>query len=143
MPWNFAILLCNFLMSLSADSVFETTLDPRGFIVSRVAPLAEIDLEQARENTKKVRELSGDQVYPILVDIRKIRSISKEARDHFAMRDRKPGVIAIAMLVSSPLSRIIGNFFLGLNHPVVPTRMFTDRDQAERWILNGQHQEHE
>lgn len=125
------------------DSIFETTLDPRGFIISRVAPLAEINLEHAKENTAKVRELSGDVVYPILVDIRKIRSISKEARDHFAMRGRKPGVVAIAMLVSSPLSRIIGNFFLGLNRPVVPTRMFTDRDQAESWILNGQHQEHD
>ncbi len=127
----------------SAESIFETTLDPRGFILSRVAPLAEIDLEHARENSAKVRELSGDQVYPILVDIRKIRSISKEARDHFAMRDRKPGVIAIAMLVSSPLSRIIGNFFLGLNQPAVPTRMFTDRDMAERWIVNGSYEDHE
>lgn len=123
--------------------MFETTLDPRGFIVSRVAPLAEITLEHAKENTAKVRELSGDQVYPILVDIRKIRSISKEARDHFSMRGRKPGVIAIAMLVSSPLSRIIGNFFLGLNHPVVPTRMFTDRERAEQWILSGKHTEHD
>lgn len=127
----------------TAESIFETTLDPRGFILSRVAPLAEIDLEHARENSQTVREISGDQVYPILVDIRKIRSISKEARDHFAMRDRKPGVIAIAMLVSSPLSRIIGNFFLGLNQPAVPTRMFTDRDMAERWIVNGNYQDHE
>ncbi len=127
----------------TADSIFETSLDPRGFIISRVAPLAEINLDHAKENTAKVREISGDVVYPILVDIRKIRSISKEARDHFAMRGRKPGVVAIAMLVSSPLSRIIGNFFLGLNQPVVPTRMFTDRDQAERWILNGKHEEHD
>jgi len=127
----------------NAESIFETTLDPRGFILSRVAPLAEIDLEDARENTRMVREISGDQVYPILVDIRKIRSISKEARDHFAMRDRKPGVIAIAMLVSSPLSRIIGNFFLGLNQPAVPTRMFTDRDMAEQWIVNGAFEDHE
>ena len=125
------------------EQIFETTLDPRGFILSRVAPLAEIELDHAQQNTRVVRELSGDQVYPILVDIRKIRSISKEARDHFAMRDRKPGVIAIAMLVSSPLSRIIGNFFLGLNHPAVPTRMFTDRDKAEEWIMKGIYQEHE
>lgn len=127
----------------NSDSIFETSIDPRGFIITRVAPLAEINLDHAKENTLKVRELSGDVVYPILVDMRKIRSISKEARDHFAMRDRKPGVVAIAMLVSSPLSRIIGNFFLGLNLPAVPTRMFTDREQAERWILSGKHSDHD
>jgi hypothetical protein len=127
----------------STDSIFETSFDPRGFIISRVAPLAEINLEHAKVNSAKVRELSGDQAYPILVDMRNIRSISKEARDHFAMRGRKPGVVAIAMLVSSPLSRIIGNFFLGLNQPVVPTRMFTERTSAEAWILEGKHQDHE
>lgn len=127
----------------SYELIFDTTLDPRGFIQSRVAPLAEIELEHAMENTRKVKAISGDQVYPILVDIRKIRSISKQARDHFAMRDRKPGVVAIAMLVSSPLSRIIGNFFLGLNQPSVPTKMFTDREMAEKWILDGIFREHE
>jgi len=127
----------------STDSIFETSFDPRGFIISRVAPLAEINLEHAKVNSAKVRELSGDQAYPILVDMRNIRSISKEARDHFAMRGRKPGVVAIAMLVSSPLSRIIGNFFLGLNQPEVPTKMFTERTSAEVWILSGKHQDHE
>ncbi len=119
------------------ESIFDTTLDPHGFIISRVSPLAEVELEHAMENTRKVHEISGDQVYPILVDIRKIRSISKEARDHFAMRDRKPGVVAIALLVSSPLSRIIGNFFLGLNQPKVPTKLFTDEGMAVDWIRKG------
>lgn len=120
------------------ESIFNTTLDPRGFIVSRVSPLAEVELEHAKRNTGRVHELSGDQVYPILVDIRKIRSISKEARDHFSMRGRKPGVVAIAMLVSSPLSRIIGNFYLGLNQPAVPTRLFSDEKMAIEWIMKDE-----
>lgn len=124
------------------ESIFNTTLDSRGFIVTRVSPLAEVELEHAKENTRKVLELSGDQVYPILVDIRKIRSISKEARDHFSMRGRKPGVVAIAMLVSSPLSRIIGNFFLGLNQPVVPTKLFSDEESAVKWIKKGAFEDH-
>lgn len=127
---------------VSYDQIFNTTLDPRGFIVSRVSPLAEIELEHAKENTKKVNQLSGDHVYPILVDIRKIRSISKEARDHFAMKGRKPGVVAIAMVVSSPLSRIIGNFFLGLNQPTVPTRLFNDEEAAVAWIKKGAFQDY-
>lgn len=124
------------------ESIFNTALDPRGFIISRVSPLAEVELDHAKENTLKVQEISGDQVYPIMVDIRKIRSISKEARDHFSMRGRKPGVVAIAMLVSSPLSRIIGNFFLGLSQPVVPAKLFTDEETAIKWILKGVFEEH-
>ncbi len=127
----------------TTSRVFNTRLTERGYIISRVEPSAEIGLNEAIENTKLVREISGDDIYPILVDIRKIRSISKEARDHFAMRDRPPGVSAIAMLVSSPLSRIIGNFFLGLNKPKVPTKMFTQMEAAEHWLLNPSIEEDE
>jgi hypothetical protein len=114
--------------------VFTTTFDQRGFVHTRVRPGAEIQLEDAKGNTHKVIEISGGSNYPILVDLRQIKSISKEARDHFSMRGRKPNVTAIAMLVSSPLSRIIGNFFLGLNRPGVPTRMFTSEAEGITWM---------
>jgi hypothetical protein len=115
-------------------SVFTTTLDPRGFVHTLVRAGSEIQLEDAKENTAAVIRVSGGSNYPILVDLRKIKSISKEARDHFSMRGRKPNVTAIAMLVSSPLSRIIGNFFLGLNRPTVPTRMFTSESEGILWM---------
>ena len=114
--------------------VFTTTFDPRGFVHTRVRPGAEIQVNDAKENTLKVIAVSGGSNYPILVDLREIKSISKEARDHFSMRGRKPNVTAIAMLVSSPLSRIIGNFFLGLNRPTVPTRMFASEEDGIAWM---------
>jgi hypothetical protein len=117
------------------EPVFTTTLDKRGFIISKVRPGSEIGLNEAKGNTQAVIDISGGSNYPIFVDIREIKSISKEARDHFSMRGRKPNVTAIAMLVSSPLSRIIGNFFLGLNKPTVPTKMFTSEPDAISWMI--------
>lgn len=119
---------------MSKLPVFTTKLDPRGFVHTHVRAGSEIQLEDAKENTAMVIAVSGGANYPILVDLRKIKSISKEARDHFSMRGRKPNVTAIAMLVSSPLSRIIGNFFLGLNKPTVPTRMFTSEEEGIAWM---------
>lgn len=120
---------------MAKEPVFTTTLDKRGFIISKVRPGSEIGLNEAKGNTQAVIDISGGANYPIFVDIREIKSISKEARDHFSMRGRKPNVTAIAMLVSSPLSRIIGNFFLGLNKPTVPTKMFTSEIDAIAWML--------
>jgi hypothetical protein len=119
---------------MARASVFHTILDERGFVYTRVSPGAEIQLQDAKENTAKVIEVSKGANYPILVNLKEIKSISKEARDHFSMRGRKPNVTAIAMLVASPLSRIIGNFFLGLNRPTVPTRLFTSDDEAIQWM---------
>ncbi len=119
---------------MTNQEVFETTFDSRGFIFSKVRPGAEIQLKDAIVNTAKVIKVSGDSNFPILIDLKEIKSISKEARDHFSMRGRKPNVTAIAMLVASPLSKIIGNFFLGLNKPTVPTKMFTNELDAIQWM---------
>lgn len=119
------------------SSVFNTTLDPRGFVHTRVQQGSEIQLEDAKENTVRVISISGGSNYPILVDLREIKSISKEARDHFSMRGRKPNVTAIAILVGSPLSEIIGNFFLGLNRPTVPTRLFASEADGIGWMKHN------
>ncbi|CAN5154250.1 hypothetical protein BH09BAC5_BH09BAC5_28610 [soil metagenome] len=119
---------------MSKQSIFTTVFDKRGFISTKVAAGAEIQLEDAKENTLNVIKISGGANYPVLVDLKEIKSISKEARDHFSMRGRKPNVTAIAMLVGSPLSKIIGNFFLGLNKPIVPTKMFNTDMDAIKWM---------
>ena len=114
--------------------IFFTSLEKDGYILTRVKPDSEIQVEDAKDNTEAVKKVSGDSNFPILVDLREIKSISKEARDHFSMRGRKPHVTAIAMLIKSPVSKIIGNFFLGLNKPIVPTRLFTNETDAKTWM---------
>ena len=113
--------------------VFYTWLQD-GICYTKVKTGSIINLDDAIENTKIVAELSGKMIHPMLVDLRTINSIDKEARDHFSMKNRKAGVSAIAMLIKSPVSRIIGNFFLGLNKPKVPTQLFTSEIKAVNWL---------
>lgn len=113
--------------------VFTTWLQD-GVCRTKVKQAAIIELSDAIENSKTVTELSAGEIYPLLVDLREINSIAKEARDHFSMKGRKPGVLAIAMLVKSPVSSIVGNFFLGLNKPTVPTHLFTSETKALQWL---------
>lgn len=114
--------------------VFYTSLEEDGYIRTRVKPGAEIRLQDAKENTAAVVKISGGSCFPLLVDMREIKSISKEARDHFSMRGRKPQVTAIAMLVKSPIGPVIGNFFIGFSRPVVPTRLFNSEKKALAWL---------
>lgn len=74
---------------------------------------------------------------PILMDIRKMKSLSKEIRaysatDEFVLSQVKYA----AMIVNSGIPRVVGNFFLKLNKPPFPTRLFTDFDKAKQWLLN-------
>lgn len=113
---------------------FKTWLGEDGICYTVVKFNAIIELEDALENTAAVKKVSAGTAFPILVNLKEINYISKEARDHFSMQNRTPGVTAIAMLIKSPSSKIIGNFFLGLNKPAVPTKLFTDKGKAVNWL---------
>lgn len=113
---------------------FDTFIVEGEVCVTIVKKDSEITLDDALENTRAVQKVSNGINYPMLVDTREIRSISKEARDHFSMRNRTGHVNCIAVLIESPVSMVVGNFFMGLNKPAVPTKLFTTPEKAFKWL---------
>ncbi len=93
--------------------------------------------ERAKENVdaqERVRDILGKAKTRVLIDMAAISEISKEARDYFANERTASIQRATALLISSPVSRVIGNFFMGLNEPISPTRLFTDPREAIKWL---------
>ena len=113
---------------------FTSWLGDDGICYTVVKPKTDIQLKDALENSRCIKKISEGNIYPILVNLKKINSITKEARDHFSMAGRTPGVNAIALLINSPVSRIVGNFFLGFNKSQVPTKLFTEHGTALAWL---------
>jgi hypothetical protein len=70
----------------------------------------------------------------VLVDIRESKGASRECRAYFASDEAAKIQSAGALLISSPLSRLIGNFFIGLNKPKFPTTLFTNEYEAIKWL---------
>jgi len=91
---------------------------------------AEVSLEDARENLSATGRLTQGQRRPVLVDWRAARSQSAEARALFAGPAATAVTVAVALVTSSPLSRVLGNFFLGFNRPETPARLFTSVEAA-------------
>jgi hypothetical protein len=113
---------------------YTTWMGHDGIGRTKVKPLSEVTINDAKENSMAVNSLSNGNDFPLLIDTREIRSITKEARDFFSMNNRESHVIAFAILIDSPLSKIIGNFFMGLNKPRVPVRLFTSEKEAISWL---------
>ncbi len=93
--------------------------------------------ELAKENVdaqETVRDGMRKRKTRVLIDMTTVSEISKEARDYFANERTASIQRATALLIGSPVSRVIGNFFMGLNKPVSPTRLFTDPQKAIRWL---------
>jgi hypothetical protein len=115
-------------------SAYYTWMGQDGIARTKVKHNADVTIKEARENSAAVNSLAIGKTYPLLVDSRSIRSITKEARDLFSIKNRTSNVIAFAILINSPLSRVVGNFFMGLNKPSVPARLFHTEKEALKWL---------
>lgn len=122
------------MMNKAELRAFTTWINDNDICYTVVKPNAAIELKDALENSAAVKTISKDTIYPMLVNLKEIKSITKEARDHFSMQNRTPGITAIGLLIKSPASRIIGNFFLGMNKSTVPVRLFTNEEKAVLWL---------
>jgi hypothetical protein len=69
---------------------------------------------------------------PVLVDMRGMRKIERGAREHF--RQDKGGTRALALLVDSPLTKMLANISMRIDDDQTPTRMCTDEATAVAWL---------
>jgi hypothetical protein len=110
------------------------TFHLEGVLIARFLPGAEVSVDDARENLAVTARFAAGRPLPVLVDLRGIRSQTAEARALFAGPAAADVSIAVALLIDSPVSRVVGNFFLGFNRPLTATRLFTDEAEARTWL---------
>jgi len=109
-------------------------LDDDGIVHVEVKPGSVVALSDAVEAVRALAQLTGGSKRPVLVDMTRTQGIDREARNYFAGPECAKYERASALLVNSPLTRAFGNFFLGLNKPSIPTRLFSDEVEALMWL---------
>ncbi|MCZ9882346.1 STAS/SEC14 domain-containing protein [Arthrobacter sp. B2a2-09] len=105
-----------------------------GLLHLRWLPGVDIQVEDARAAMAKVNELCQQEQHPMLVDMAAVASVSREARGVWSI---PCGASRIALLGTSPVDRVLANFFLGVHVPPCPTRFFTSRSDALAWLNPG------
>lgn len=99
-------------------------------------PGAHVKIAHAREHFAIMRELTQGRRVAVLVDASEVGSQDRETRALYAGSEAFAFTSACAIVVGSPVSRILGSFFLGFNKPLYPTRLFSSRQEAERWLTS-------
>jgi hypothetical protein len=92
-----------------------------------------IDLQAAKTIVADRIMLQNGRSYPVFCDMRGIKDSDKAARDYLA-KEGSTLVKAVGVFIESPVTKIMGNFYLSINQPITPTRMFTDRSQALEYL---------
>ncbi|MDP1744379.1 MAG: hypothetical protein Q8L90_02310 [Bacteroidota bacterium] len=93
-----------------------------------------VDLNIAQQAVVNRLEATDFIPYPMVIDIKSIKSITKPSRDFLASEKGCQGIIAAAFLIDSSLGRILGNFFIQINKPLRPTKIFTNEIKAKKWL---------
>jgi hypothetical protein len=114
-------------------------LDPDGFVIVRIRDGAYQSLEDAKENLTAAVSETQHQRRPLMVDIRTAQPLDADVRHYYSGQVLVDGFSALAMLVeASPFGRMMGNVYLRVARPGIPTRLFNDEAEARAWL--GGHQ---
>ena len=113
-------------------------LDGDGIVIATMKDGARFELADAVEAVAATAEVTVGTRRPVLVDMRGVQSESKDARAYFGGSEMTKLATAIALLVGSPVSRVIANFFIRIGAQPVPTRVFDDPSSARTWLRSHQ-----
>lgn len=93
-----------------------------------------IDLEAAKQIVRdRIAFTNNNPVLALAVNLG-VRNMTKEARDYLASKEGVASVIAGAIIVGSPVGSFIGNWYLSLSKPLIPSRTFTKKEAALKWL---------
>ncbi|MYM56220.1 DUF7793 family protein [Thalassovita mangrovi] len=106
------------------------TMGEDGIIRFRVSPGATVNAAAAQQCVTGASQLAGSAKQLLLIDMRGLRDINRDARRIY----NDGPAFAVALLIGSPISKVIGSFFLGLNKPSYPLRLFTSEQEAVKWL---------
>ena len=113
------------------------SLNPQGVLIVRINDGAQQTLDDAKENLAAAVSETGGKRRPLLIDIRTAKPLDADARHHYSGLTLVERFSALALLVeASPFGRMMGNVYLRVARPGIPTQLFSDEAQALEW-LNG------
>jgi hypothetical protein len=106
-----------------------------GVITVSIQPTAKQTLDDAKENLAAALDTRDGQRRPLLIDVRGGQPLDAEVRHYYSGQVLVDGFTALGLLVDrSPLGLMMGNVYFRVARPGIPTRLFTNADEANRWL---------
>ena len=100
----------------------------------KVDQKSEYTLDNARAVVSIVDRLREGLRLPLLVDFSDVHFLSRPVRKYYSSEEVSQKVSSLAIISSSTIGKVIGNFFVGINRPLVPTRFMTNEEEAIAWL---------
>lgn len=97
------------------------------------APLTSTD-EEINEDIERFLEITGGKKVCIVIEMASQGVPPPKAQRDLLEESLNKVVKALALVSTSPLSKMLANLFFSFKPPSYPTKMFTDVEEAKKWI---------
>jgi hypothetical protein len=111
---------------------FRMWLRPDGIVQVVWVPRTTVHLEDATATLEAMAQLTGGRRSPLMVDMRDTGPQDRRTRAEWTSRSGLQS--AVALIVGTPLSRMLGNLLLNVNKPKFPVRLFDKEASAVAWL---------
>lgn len=105
-----------------------------GILIVRAKADSELTADLARLDFTIARKMVGNLRVPVLSDVRLLERHSPEVRSFYSSPEMQESMSAMAILVDSLATRLLGNFFIYISRPPYPTQLFTQEAAALTWL---------
>lgn len=110
-----------------------------GVLYVKYRPYLDVTLEIAKICVQDRIKLCNGKTYPMLADGRAIKSFDKDARVYLTEEDAIKYLSAGAFLIKTQIEKFIGNIWFRIDKPPLPARLFTDENEAIKWLQHYKH----
>jgi len=104
------------------------------YLEYHIKPGATIELQDAIKAKKDVLRLCPDHKFFVLVESTEFFNVTREARTVTATKEFSDNTICVAVCTSHFSVAMLGELYIKLYKPFVPTKVFSNRHAAKGWL---------
>jgi hypothetical protein len=110
------------------------TLRSDGILNIFMKPQKVLKQSDGEDIVKGLAEMGNGKKFLLLFTAGDDTSVSTEARYYASTPEANKYTIASAFVVKSIAQKLLGNAYVTFNKPITPTRIFTDENEAVKWL---------
>ncbi|MDP2385386.1 MAG: hypothetical protein Q8M29_03370 [Bacteroidota bacterium] len=122
------------LSNSTQNNRFAISLVEESYYELKIFAGVDIDIDDVKDIVAAQKQMGGKRL-PTLVNAPPDAIVNVETMNYISKNENFPYSKAGAYLVSSSTQKLLSNFYLKLKNPQRPTKFFSNREEAVKWIM--------
>lgn len=112
------------IVSLRSDGIIQIFMKPN----------RTMNLDDGKQIVEVLAEMGGGKKFPLLFIAGNFTLANTAAREYAASEEANKFTLASAFIVNNIAQKLMGQAYMSFNHPITPTRILTNVDDAVAWL---------